>query len=254
MSATICGPFQPSVLVYNRIGKAGSSTMIHQLRGLSARNNFTFSQPFPYHDHKALRTSIFSSVSNQSATVICNHFNFPELTYGDELKYINIMRDPVQRYISEYYYMRSSKRGKQAEKFIERWGNYTIDECLGRNETCLSGKSNVQIEYLCGKENGACDRMSDAEKFITALDNWKRHYFLGIMENMIQTIELLEILFPRFFKGANSTVVQVKNPTKYQQPSHSSIKILEAMNYHDILFYREVKAHFQFLVSKCLAI
>jgi len=102
-----CRPRRPHVLVYNRIPKAGSSTVIWLLRKLSVDNDFDLVLPVPYYNHSSALESITKAVISPRPTLVCNHFNFPEMLYADDqVAYMNIVREPIDRCASWYYFTR----------------------------------------------------------------------------------------------------------------------------------------------------
>jgi hypothetical protein len=117
-SGSYCGPLDPQVIIYNRIPKAGSTTIITLLRRLSWANGFNLSMPMPYYDHTAARQAILDAIASGNRTVVCNYFNFPEILYGDSIAYVNVMRDPVDRCTSEYYYLRYGDRNRDLKRDI----------------------------------------------------------------------------------------------------------------------------------------
>lgn len=149
----------PDILVYNRINKAGSSTTMDITKRLSKINNFTILMPTQYYDHKKLRQALFSAIESGKRTVIMNYFNFPEFIYSNKVSYINMMRDPVERFISEYYYARSLGRGRNGEQYRAAHGNLSLEESIfGQSYFtghCL-GKFNVMAHYFCGMESSLC--------------------------------------------------------------------------------------------------
>lgn len=105
-----CEERDPQIIVYNRIPKTGSTTMVALLNKLALRNNFHVIFPRPFYSHSAVRKAIADAISSGQQIMICNHFNFPEIKYGTKLAYINILRSPVNRCFSGYYYSRYGDR------------------------------------------------------------------------------------------------------------------------------------------------
>jgi hypothetical protein len=118
-----CATQDPQIIVYNRIPKAGSTTIITLLKQLSLANGFHLAEPMPYYDHVQARQAILDAIASGNRTVVCNHFNFPEILYGDRIAYVNVMRDPVERCTSEYYYRRYGDRPSEWKReFLEKYG------------------------------------------------------------------------------------------------------------------------------------
>lgn len=102
-----CAPRHPQIMVYNRIPKAGSTTLLVLLDKLAVANDFDVVMPTPYYDHPAALASIGAALASGRRTLVCNHFNYPELQYGGgQVAYMNVMRHPVDRCTSVYYYLR----------------------------------------------------------------------------------------------------------------------------------------------------
>ena len=100
-------------LIYNRVSKCGSTTMLNLIRRLSKRNRF-------YHAHSTIysKRHISSGAQKQLAAKVTklrklkkphlfdrhlHMLNFTAFGYPQPM-YINIVRDPVARFVSGYYY------------------------------------------------------------------------------------------------------------------------------------------------------
>ena len=92
-----CKPRNPMVLVYNRIPKAGSTTMRLLLEKLAERNGFVYVRPFPRHNHTVAADAIFEALISKKKTLVEDHFAFPEIGYSTRVDYINVVRDPADR-------------------------------------------------------------------------------------------------------------------------------------------------------------
>lgn len=120
-----CEQRDPQVIVYNRIPKTGSTTMMTLLKTLASLNNFTFVFPLPKYRHEVIEKAILDAISSGHRTLICNHFNFPEIYYGHKVAYINILRSPIRRCISAYYYNRYGNRNKFLKAdYVQRFGEF----------------------------------------------------------------------------------------------------------------------------------
>ena len=99
-----CEALHPSVIVYNRIPKAGSTFMTELLKRLKRRNQFDLKngQWWFHHNHaqtrKVILRALYDSETSEDAswtnggikrTMIVNHANFPEIVFAKELAYIN---------------------------------------------------------------------------------------------------------------------------------------------------------------------
>ena len=120
-----CEPKEPQIIIYNRIPKAGSTTLMTILEKLADRNNYNFVTPEPYHDHWKVKRAVVKALDSGGRTVICNHFNFPEFLYGKDIAYVNILRNPVDKCVSTYYYARYGYREVEwKEEHVKLYGRF----------------------------------------------------------------------------------------------------------------------------------
>lgn len=115
-----------SFVIFNRVPKAGSETLWSLLDKLAKRNNFT-----SYSDDQQLKkkrgyentlmpmleqlnyVNIFKDSVTYNASFPCsyikhiNFINFEHFNYTNPI-YINMVRDPIERIFSWYYYIRQS--------------------------------------------------------------------------------------------------------------------------------------------------
>ena len=261
-SLSPCSPRDPQVIVYNRIPKAGSSTILNLLKNLSSVNNFALISPTPYYNHSVARDAILAALSSGKRAVVCNHFNFPELLYGkNDIAYINVMRDPVDRCISTYYYSRYGDRSNSEKReVLGRYGDITLDECLAKPDeelsSCLNCPPALQALAFCGRDGGSCSESSET-LLQQSWETIKSHYFVGLTEDLDGTAAMLEGLFPSFFKGmtALSAVIAPKNTLQgrdeYVLPSGQGRDIIAKKSVVDVELYRKVEERYNQLKTLC---
>lgn len=142
-----CRPRYPKIIVYNRVPKAGSTTLIAILKELAKENNFDFVMPEPYHDHELVKQAILDALISGKKTVICNHFNYPEFLYAKNIAYINILREPVDRCVSSYYYARYGQRKSVwREEHLLRYG--TLMSSSDLHDAILMMDSIKQMRFI----------------------------------------------------------------------------------------------------------
>ncbi|XP_030756677.1 heparan sulfate 2-O-sulfotransferase pipe-like [Sitophilus oryzae] len=106
---------QQDIVFFNRVPKVGSQTLMELLRRLSIRNEFGFHQDRVQRvetirlapEDQAVLSGLVSSYEPPS--VYIKHVCFTNVSsFGlPEPIYINLVRDPVERVISWYYYVRA---------------------------------------------------------------------------------------------------------------------------------------------------
>jgi len=103
------------ILFFNRVPKVGSQTTMELLKSLSIKNNFHYHKDrtqkvetikLTYNEEKKLSNLVGAF---QPASVYVKHVCFTNFTKFnlDMPIYVNMVRDPVERVISWYYYVRA---------------------------------------------------------------------------------------------------------------------------------------------------
>lgn len=257
-----CRPSDPQIIVYNRIPKAGSTTLISLLTKLSTDNGYQLVLPMPYYDHAAAREAIISALQTGTKTIVCNHFNFPELIYSDKVAYVNVMRDPVDRCASYYYYTRYGDRHRDLKKeTIEQYGNATLDECASRPSeelgSCLNCNPVTQALAFCGREDGPCADAAPDQILRQAWDNVRSHYFVGVTEDLNGTAEVLEARFPTFFNGMAQLMAETKpqkvssSREEYVLPNEETREAVARWAAVDVELYRRVQDRYERQRQSC---
>jgi hypothetical protein len=207
-------------VIYNRIPKAGSSTLITLFAALSARNNFTIKSDNHYFPpYQALRETLLNMPDD---SIYINHCNYMDSLPADgNFVWINVAREPVDRDQSYYYYEVSAIRGHLAsEAFKNRKRDpcgcayLEYDECirfLASHHNCtdhLVRKDNARMYFSLPTNQSVAehDMYSQVQHGFTAQQAFEvvrsKYLFVGLTEELELTIMALERLLPRFFAGA----------------------------------------------------
>ena len=167
--------------------------------------------------------------------------------------YINLVREPMARYLSHYAYMRDTQRrptDRVNEMIKSGEINDTIEECFEKQgQGC---KYNVMTRFFCGPE-AFCK--SDPRKALTrAKENIVKYYaVVGLLENFLLTLQIIRKRLPCFLPviplssryRINVTKKQIASPlseeiiTKIKQANWADIKLYEFVKE---LFWRQVKS------------
>lgn len=139
------------------------------------------------------------------------HFiNFNQCNHSMPV-YINLVRDPVERFVSRYYHIRYITRRNISEERL----NLTVNQCIENNmPECsifsLKYDSFMLIPFFCGHDLFCTYPNENA--IAKAKSNAVKHYaVIGITEKYEQFLELLEYLLPQFFEGVMSFYFNSKN-------------------------------------------
>ena len=120
-------------VIYNRIPKCGSSTVLTMLQALAQRNHFTFLSSKEFNKVFIpgwVEKSLVQSLQRKQTPWLYNrHIRILNFTkYGYEMpEYINIIREPIDRARSHFYYSHGLRK------------KMTFDECVNRHvERCVT--------------------------------------------------------------------------------------------------------------------
>ncbi|XP_069091284.1 uronyl 2-sulfotransferase [Pleurodeles waltl] len=270
------GPFSPKVLpfpsqvVYNRVGKCGSRTVVLLLRILSEKHGFNLVTSEIHNKTRLTKSEQMELIRNVSTAeqpyLFTRHVHFLNFSrFGAEQPvYINIIRDPVNRFLSNYFFRRFGDwRGEQNHmirtpgmKEEERY--LDINECiLGNHAECSNPRLFYIIPYFCG-QHPKC-REPGEWAFERAKQNVNENFLLvGILEELEDVLLLLERYLPHYFKDVLSIY---KNPehrklgnltvtVKKTIPSPEALQVLYQRMKYEYEFYHYVKDQFHLIKRK----
>uniref|UniRef100_A0A1B6E882 Heparan sulfate 2-O-sulfotransferase pipe n=1 Tax=Clastoptera arizonana TaxID=38151 RepID=A0A1B6E882_9HEMI len=257
------------IIFFNRVPKVGSQTFMELLRHLAARNGFGF-----HRDHiqrvETIRlappeqlglATMINSYSTPSVYIkhIC-FINFTQYNLPEPI-YVNLVRDPVERVISWYYYVRAPwyyVERKQAFPDIPlpdpQWLKKDFETCVLRGDReCqyLEGETREGIGdhrrqslFFCGHSD-ACTPFNTVGALQRAKQAVERHYaVVGVLEDLNSTLTVLEHYIPKFFRGASQVykeeVEHFKriNRNMFKPPVSEEVKEIVRRNFtREIEFY-----------------
>ncbi|OAD62035.1 Heparan sulfate 2-O-sulfotransferase pipe [Eufriesea mexicana] len=216
-----------SVLFFNRVPKVGSQTFMELLRRLSMRNGFSFNRD-RVQRVETIRLAPIEQV--QLATMVSSYAepsvyikhvcftNFTEFNLPQPI-YINIVRDPVERVISWYYYVRAPWYYVERKQIFPdlplpdpNWLKKDFESCvLKADRECryLEGEIHEgigdhrrQTLFFCGHSE-KCTPFNTVGALERAKMAVEKHYaVVGVLEDVNTTLTVLENYIPRFFRGA----------------------------------------------------
>ena len=204
-------PGQYSRVVYNRVPKCGSSTMITLIKKLGERNNFTVVVDDHFKPNLEQLSTIVDNLPPR--TFYINHCGFwPDAP--PDVAWINMLRDPVSRTMSGYYYkVDPASRGKtlasealRQQKSDPKCGCFKreFDTCVRqrRRQGCPLEMSSA-ASYFCAPNEQGCD----SDLAINRAD--ERYTFVGLTEEYVRSVSALEALLPSWFNGASEMLEQI---------------------------------------------
>lgn len=264
---------EQEIIFFNRVPKVGSQTFMELLRRLSIRNEFDFHQDRVQRvetirlapEDQARLAALVSTYEPPAVYIkhVC-FTNFSEFGLPEPI-YVNIVRDPVERVISWYYYVRAPwyyVERKMAFPDIPlpdpKWLKKDFETCvLSGDRECkyLKGETREgigdhrrQSMFFCGHDE-ACTPFNTEGALQKAKKAVEQHYsVVGLLEDLNATLTVLEHYVPRFFKGASSVYwdeISRYNPINrntFKPPVSEEIKDIVRRNFtKEIEFYQFCK-------------
>lgn len=200
-------------IIYNRVPKTGSTSFVGIAYDLCERNRFHV-----LHLNVSKNSHILSLVDQMR--FISNITNWNEmkpafyhghLAYLDFARfgigwrplYINIIRDPLERLVSYYYFLRNGDNFRPHLRRRKAGHRETFDECVAnRGDDCAEKDLWMQIPFFCG-HSAECWVVGSEWALQMAKHNLVSNYFLvGITEELGEFVAALEAALPEYFLGA----------------------------------------------------
>ncbi|MBA3961142.1 MAG: sulfotransferase family 2 domain-containing protein [Chthoniobacterales bacterium] len=154
--------------------------------------------------------------------------------------YITVLREPVDRVLSAYYFMRSYKLHPLYWKF--RRENWTLEDFVHR-----SPRTNVQCKIIAGAEYEA---PCTAEICATAMSNIDRHFsVVGLSERFEESLALMKLRYGWKLETYSSFNVTRARPKKRDLPQ-STLDLITEKNSYDVSLYAYAAKRFEEEVSQ----
>ena len=215
-------PMPTHIVVYNRVNKAGSSTMLHLLGRLRTQNEFYLANDNSYHPGKTSLRNTLETLKNGSVYV--NHCGFLAATSSNYI-WINVVREPVSRMQSVFYYaVDSLHRGDAAVAMLQQrkeegtcgCASLEFDACVRLRNATAECTIHVeeQFRYFCEPRDCIGPKCNEpsflSESGCNASVAWRHvrdtYAMVGLTDEMRLVVVLLEDMFPRWFRGASLLV------------------------------------------------
>ena len=182
----------------------------------------------------------FSERTRHKAGVFISHFFFrDDLAVTDRHTYINIVRHPVKRVISSYFYMRNEEfRPKLAIMKLRASGhwNESLRDCvMNQHPGCYF---NEMTRFFCSPHE-IC-KTGSPQALQRAKFNILKHYAaIGTTEHLADFVEVLKVRLPRFFhdSGSLESVKVNPNPNYMNVIDESTRQLIWSRNQADAALY-----------------
>lgn len=179
-------------------------------------------------------------ISNGSIEVVGGHFGYnAHPCLSDPAMHFTMLRDPVDRVISEYYYMKH--KGMYYQKLILE-EELSLYDYLWHEKTFYL--NNLQTRLIAGESYTSGDQVGEPT-FLKALDNLKKFGAFGLTEEMNNSLALfyLTLKWKRLPYALRSNVNERR--TKRDKVDEKTIKSIEERERYDIKLYNEATKIFE---------
>ncbi|XP_045117074.1 heparan sulfate 2-O-sulfotransferase 1-like isoform X2 [Portunus trituberculatus] len=258
------------VVIYNRIPKTGSTSFIGLAYDLCSKNKFSVINVNTTKKNPTLSLTdqmrFVYNVSNweeKKPAIYHGHLGYLDFhRFGAKLQplYINVIRKPLDRLVSHYYFIRygDDLRPQRVQK--KTGDKMTLDECVAiQHQDCSTTHLWMQIPFFCG-HYAECWVPGSTWALELAKHNLVHNYFLvGVTEELEEFVAMLEYSLPRMFRGAldlyvSGTKSHIRKTTKKIMPSEETIAKLQNTKVWRLEneFYNFVLDHFHFIRKKTL--
>lgn len=211
---------QSRTIVYNRIDKAGSTTLIKTLDKIAFQNSFfligqgTPNVRYFYTVQKAKLARLLCNPDGEDI-IYTRHMYYTNMTeVGCLVTYFNMMRDPLERFVSRYNYYREVWE-ILSDPFIKAQGpdrSDNINDCVLKNHPeCLYNgeltrwlrffRMDSQIPYFCG-DSLECRTLGSPVALEQAKRNIENSFIMvGTLDSLEKSHTVMECLMPDQTEG-----------------------------------------------------
>ncbi|XP_022106316.1 heparan sulfate 2-O-sulfotransferase 1-like [Acanthaster planci] len=183
----LCHTNKFNVLHINTTRNMHTMSVADQMKFVSNVTSWTAKKPAFYHGHLAF-------------------IDFGSFGSSQQPLYINIIRRPLDRLVSYYYFLRNGDDLRPKLKRARQQGHTnkeTFDQCVARRGyDCSEQKLWIQVPFFCGHAQ-ECWVPGSRWALEQAKFNLANHYLLvGVTEELEDFVIMLESALPSMFRGA----------------------------------------------------
>lgn len=237
-------------LIFNRVPKCASSTMNELLESLSQMNNFLhnswrvfwYKQLTVEEEISFLNKILDDKVNPSQAVAVDRHVYFIETTrdYHEkrQVNWVNMVRDPVDRFVSLFYFLRSEKRWEKMKEARppQSWFDKDLSQCVMSGDLeCQFSRDNrylkeQQLTFFCGSAP-ECKVVGSRAALQKAKFNAEKYYsVIGVVSDLESSLSVMEHYLPKYFSGVSQLYKQMGLYNMQRNVGKDSIKLLHSLH------------------------
>lgn len=200
----------PSRLIYNRVPKTGSEMLRMLFREQADLRHFSIDNVeifVPFLLPAIVQQEVVQHVSYAKTPFLYErHMYFLDFQMFKQPRpiYINIIRDPISRVTSEYYWSRKICLEENRCYFDKAFLSDTLDECVQKRSAheCISVSQGVNsmTSFFCGHDP-QCETRSNFTLKRAKKNVIENYVVIGFVEELYNFFFVLEHILPRYFKN-----------------------------------------------------
>jgi len=234
------------MLYYIHIPKTAGTSVVRIFENQIYRSKFKRINPTrDIHPKEFLKNApdyikAFSYKELSKIELIAGHFNHGiHMTINETFSYLVILRNPVERVISEYYYMKDMGFFHQS---VIKEESLSLEGYLYHKDTYYL--NNLQTRMMSGTSYEKGDELNE-NNYNVALKNMRNMQIVGLAENLPQTLALFYLML----KWPRVPLIKHVNKNQVRPDTHlirkETINRIKEREQFDMRLYKEAEKIFQ---------
>ncbi|KAI1290245.1 Heparan sulfate 2-O-sulfotransferase 1 [Halotydeus destructor] len=202
-----------SVIIYNRVPKTASTSFMGLAYDLCKVNNYHVlhlnttknSHVMSIDDQRRFVLNV-TNWSEMKPSIYHGHvayIDFAKFGVSSKPIYVNLIRDPLERLVSYYYFLRNGDDFRPHVVRKRKGNKVSFDDCIIKGEhDCDPSNLWLQVPFFCG-HSAECWTPGSEWALEEAKRNLVSNYLVvGLTERLQDFVALLEVTLPRYFEGS----------------------------------------------------
>ncbi|ALC39971.1 Hs2st [Drosophila busckii] len=258
------------VVLYNRVPKTGSTSFVNIAYDLCKLNKFhvlhinvTANMHVLSLPNQVMLARNITKWHKMKPALYHGHMaflDFSKFQIAHKPIYINLVRKPLDRLVSYYYFLRYGDNYRPNLVRKKAGNKITFDECVVQKQPDCDPKNMwLQIPFFCGHAAECWEPGNDWALKQAKLNLVNEYFLVGVTEQMYEFVDLLERSLPRIFHGfrehyQNSNKSHLRVTSSKLPPSESTIQTIQRSKIWQMEndLYEFALAQFEFTKKKLM--